>query len=90
MLALSSLISPAEMRGAYLWLGILTMTVTVSPIMKHTWLGPLSGNANFLFNQQLMFTVAAGSLVAEFVAAALRLERRGRGNPPGQNQKKNA
>lgn len=67
-----------EMRGCYLWLGLLALPVAVSPLMKLVWLRHLSGNANFLFNQQLIFTVAGGSLVAEFVAAALRLERRDR------------
>jgi uncharacterized iron-regulated membrane protein len=53
--------------------------VAVSPLMKAQWLAPPhSGNANLLFNTQLLFAVGCGSLVAEFVAGALRLERRGR------------
>ena len=78
--------SIAEMRHVYLWLGLLVLPIIVSPAMKHLWLGPVSGNANFMFNQQLLFALAGGSLTAEFVAAGLRLQRRERAALKGKSQ----
>ena len=68
----------AEMRGLFLPLGLQTFALAVSPAMKYLWLSEGSGNANFMLNQHLLFTVASGALVAEFVAASLRLRRRAR------------
>jgi hypothetical protein len=68
----------AEMRGLFLPLGLQTFALAVSPAMKYLWLSEGSGNANFMLNQHLLFTVASGALVAEFVAASLRLRRRTR------------
>jgi hypothetical protein len=67
-----------EMRGLFLPLGLQTFALAVSPAMKWLWLSEGSGNANFMLNQHLLFTVASGALVAEFVTASLRLRRRAR------------
>ena len=75
----------ADVRNVKLWLGLLAFCVGVSPTMKHIWLHTASGNANFLFNQQLLFALCTGSVTAEYTAAALRVTkaaRRGRPPPP--------
>lgn len=66
----------AEMRGVLFWMGLQAFSLAVSPLMKRLWLVDRIGNANFMFNQHLIFTLASGALVAEFVAAALRVERK--------------
>lgn len=71
------------MRGVPQLLGLLALPVVSAPLMKHVWLVHLSGNANFLFNQQLIFALAAGYLSVEFVAAALRVRRREKRPPDG-------
>jgi len=67
-----------EMRASFLWLGLHAFSLAVSPTMKALWLGEGSGNANFLLNQHLIFSVASGAVVAEFVGASLRAGRRER------------
>jgi hypothetical protein len=65
------------MRGNFMWwVGLHAFAAGVSPGMKALWLGGnAAGNANFMFNQHLLFAFAAGTLLAEFAAAALRVER---------------
>jgi hypothetical protein len=63
-------------RGVpYLWLGLLGAAIVAAPAMKYAWLTMLSGNANLLFNMALAVAVAGGSLLAEFSAAALRVQK---------------
>ena len=66
------------MRGCALWLGLLVVCVGAAPALRREWLQPPYGNANLLFNMQLVFALAAGSLVAEFASAAQRQARRAR------------
>ena len=64
------------MKSCKLWIGLLAFCVAISPVMKYIWIHAISGNANFLFNQQLIFALSAGSLTAEFVAAGVRVMKR--------------
>ncbi len=74
----------AEMSGPFLWLGLSHFALAVGPIMKGLWLGASGiGNANFLFNQTVVFALSCGCLVAEYLAAALRLRRRERRRAKG-------
>ncbi len=69
----------AEMSAPLLWLGLSHFALAVAPLMKALWLGEGGeGNANFLFNQSVLFALSVGCLVADFLAAALRLRRRER------------
>ncbi len=65
------------LRGpTFFWCAMQYFAIFVSIVLKALWLYPgYSGNANFLFNQHLIFLLSSGSLVAQFAASALRLER---------------
>lgn len=63
-------------RGSpHVWLGVLAAAIVAAPALKHAWLVALTSNANVLFNMALAVTVAGGSLLAEFAAAALRAQK---------------
>lgn len=68
----------AEARGVFLWAGLHAFATLAAVAFKGLWLSRGTGNANFLFNAHLTTLAAAGSVVADYVAAALRLQRRAR------------
>jgi hypothetical protein len=68
-------------RGVWVWGALTVFAAAALPAMKAAWVGEWAavGNANFMLNQVLILTLAAGAVVAEFAAAALRVSRRGQG-----------
>lgn len=65
----------AQMRAPYFWFWLQFFSLAVSPAMKSFWLNEGYGNANFMFNQHLIFALAGGALTADFVAGSFRLQR---------------
>lgn len=64
-----------QMRAPYFWFWLQFFSLAVSPAMKSFWFTEGYGNANFLFNQHLIFTLAGGAIIADFVAGTFRLSR---------------
>lgn len=60
------------MRDVHVWAALAALALAASPGLKHVWLVSGTGNANILWVQQLVFGVAATTVVAEFASAALR------------------
>ena len=58
-------------RRALLWGGLQAFALVAAAPMKHLWLRNRAGNANFLFWQQLIFTLASASLLGEWARLAL-------------------
>lgn len=63
----------SSMRNVTLWAGFTGFALAVGPGMKYLWVVLGSGNANFSFNMQLALALSAGSLLAEYAAAAERV-----------------
>jgi hypothetical protein len=68
----------ADMRtGSFVWCCLILLALLGSPAMRSLWLDShFAGNANLLFNLQLVLIVAAGSLVADYTASQLSVFRR--------------
>jgi hypothetical protein len=64
-----------QMRAPYFWFWLQFFSLAVSPAMKSFWFNEGYGNANFMFNQHLIFTLAGGAIIADFVAGSFRLQR---------------
>ena len=64
-----------EMRDCTIVLGVLAVVLAVAPTIKSAWIVAPYGNANLLFNLQLVFALCGGLLTAEFAAGALRAVR---------------
>ena len=58
-------------RKSLLWGGLQAFSLLAAAPMKHLWLRNGAGNANFLFWQQLIFTLASACLLGEWARAAL-------------------
>jgi phosphatidylinositol glycan class U len=54
--------------------GLVVPTVLL-PVMWFLWLYPGSGNANFFYNQTLVYQFFALKVVTEFLAATLRRDK---------------
>ena len=58
-------------RKSLLWGGLQLFALAAAAPMKHLWLASGVGNANFLFWQQLIFTLACASLLGEWARVSL-------------------
>ena len=70
-----------DMKNVSFWFGMQYFGLIASYFMKNLWLtasGIRGGNANFMFNQHLIFNLCSGALIAEFTATILRLYRQQR------------
>lgn len=67
-----------EMKNTTFWFGMHYFSYFASFFMKNLWLSNgniRGGNANFMFNQHLIFNLCNGALIAEYTGAILRLYR---------------
>jgi len=63
-------------RGVpFLWAGLLVVAVAAGGPLKYTWVASRTGNPNLLYNMALAVALCGGMLLADFAAAALRVDK---------------
>jgi hypothetical protein len=85
-LAISDGEACARTRSAWFWLPVAHLAVAAGIIMKHVWVVARMGNANLLFNMQIVLALACGTLLTDFAGAARRATK-GRQVPTATNVK---
>ena len=62
-----------EMRSLGLHVAGMSLAMTMMPVMWYLWLYPGSGNANYFYNQSLIYNAFASLLLLEFVATVVKV-----------------
>jgi hypothetical protein len=73
MLTLGAALVVIEKRYVYA-LG-LTVATCMLPVMWFLWLFPASGNANFFYNQTLVYQIFNSQLINAFVGASMKRDK---------------
>ena len=63
--------SRAVMKHRYAYLIGLSVATIMMPCMWYLWLYPGSGNANFFYNQTLVYQFFLALIIVEFVKATM-------------------